>query len=92
MPSSTPVRPKGGAVCVNAHVRICPGARGIPYGRNPGPYRNRPAQAVGETYPGDRDETMEQIQQRGERADGLSGVTSGFVDLDKITGGGRIRI
>ena len=31
--------------------------------------------------------TMQQIQERAERADSLSGVTSGFVDLDKITGG-----
>ena len=33
------------------------------------------------------EETMLQIQQMAERTDGLSGVPSGFVDLDKITGG-----
>ena len=33
------------------------------------------------------EETMQQIQKRAERTDSLSGVTSGFVDLDKITGG-----
>ena len=33
------------------------------------------------------EETMQQIQERGGRTDGLSGVTSGFLDLDKITGG-----
>jgi len=30
MPSCTSVRPKGGAGCVNAHVRICPGGPGKP--------------------------------------------------------------
>ncbi len=33
-PLSALARPKGGAGCVNAHVRICPGARG-----DSGPYR-----------------------------------------------------